>query len=190
MRIVKTDFADLFLLEPERAQDERGYFVRTYGEDLFRKHQLETHFVEWGAAYNRRLGTMRGLHYQRAPYAETKIVRCTSGAVHDVVVDIRPESPTYLRSFPTTLSQENGLALYIGKGFAHGYQTLTDWTELSYAMSTGYQAEAATGLRWDDPAIAVAWPMLISLISDRDRNWPLIGNVECGLPQRGEVIRR
>ncbi len=190
MRIVKTDFPGLFVLEPERVVDQRGYFVRTYCERLFSEHQLQTRFVQWGAAYNHRAGTVRGLHYQRPPYEEAKLIRCTGGAVQDVVVDIRPGSRTYLRCFTITLSRENGVGLYVAEGYAHGYQTLEDGTELSYAMTTDYRLQAATGLRWDDPVLSVVWSLPISLISERDRGWPLIGTAECGLPPRNEVARR
>jgi dTDP-4-dehydrorhamnose 3,5-epimerase len=111
-----------------------------------------------------------------------KLIRCTAGEVHDVIVDIRPRSPTYLQQFAIVLSRENGVSLYVDKGFAQGYQTLQDASEVSYAMSVDYHPEAATGLRWSDPAVAVTWPLPISVISARDRQWPLIGSEACPLP--------
>ena len=189
MQIRETNLRGVMVFEPQRAQDERGYFARTFCEKLFQEHRLETRFVQWAAAFNHLKGTTRGLHFQRSPHAEVKLVRCTSGAARDVVVDIRPDSSTYLKVFMTTLTQDNGLSLYIGKGFAHGYQTLEERTELAYAMSTEYILEAATGLRWDDPALAIAWPLPVSLISDRDRAWPLVGSRESGLPLNGASTR-
>ena len=182
MRIVPTGFSGLFVLEPERAKDERGYFMRTFCAATFAAHGLQTNFVQWGSAYNSRAGTVRGLHFQSEPYAEVKLIRCTAGEVHDAIVDIRPRSPTYLQQFAIVLSRENGVSLYVDKGFAQGYQTLQDASEVSYAMSVDYHPEAATGLRWSDPAVAVTWPLPISVISARDRQWPLIGSEACPLP--------
>lgn len=190
MRIVPTSFSGLFVLEPERVADERGYFARTYCEASFSQHRLETRFVQAGTAFNFCAGTVRGLHYQRAPHEETKLIRCTSGKVHDVVLDVRPNSPTYLSLFEITLSQENGLSLYVPGGYAHGYQTLHDGSELSYSMSTNYQPDAAAGICWNDPAIRLAWPLPISVISNRDRTWPLIGTSDSGLPLRNGVGRK
>ncbi|SFK77496.1 dTDP-4-dehydrorhamnose 3,5-epimerase [Methylorubrum salsuginis] len=162
----------LYRITPEPHADERGLFARTFCEDAFARHGLAARFAQSSVSFNARRGTVRGLHFAREPHAETKLVRCTSGAIHDVAVDLRPGSPTYLRSLGVTLSAENRHALYIPAGFAHGFQALSDGAEVLYMIDRPFVAGAADGLRWDDPALDVTWPEPVTVISERDRTYP------------------
>jgi dTDP-4-dehydrorhamnose 3,5-epimerase len=157
-----------FVIEPELAKDERGFFARIFSADAFAERGLDVAVAESSIAFNHSRGTLRGLHYQRAPYQETKLVRCTRGAVYDVAVDLRGGSPTFRRWAAVELSADNRLAFYIPQGCAHGYLTLTDDTELAYQISQPYVPSAAAGIRWDDPTISIAWPDAPVVISERD----------------------
>lgn len=161
----------LFRVSPEPHADERGLFARTFCEEEFARHGLTARFAQSSVSFNARRGTVRGLHFAREPQAETKLVRCTSGAIHDVAVDLRPGSPTYLRALAVTLSAENRHALYIPAGFAHGFQALQDASEVLYMIDRPFVAGAADGLRWDDPALDVTWPGPVTVISERDRTY-------------------
>jgi dTDP-4-dehydrorhamnose 3,5-epimerase len=173
MRFTPTKLAGAVVLEPDRLTDDRGHFARTWCVNEFAAAGLTATWVQSSVAYNRRRGTLRGMHYQTAPHEETKLVRCTRGAAYDVVVDLRPDSPTYRRWVAVELTAENGVALYVPGGFAHGYQTLTDDTELSYLMSEFYHPELARGVRWDDPAIGIDWPPCANrIIAVRDLAFP------------------
>jgi dTDP-4-dehydrorhamnose 3,5-epimerase len=172
VKLLATAMAGLWIVEPEPIADERGWFGRTYDADIFARNGLETDWPQWSTSVNRRTGTVRGLHFQRPPYAETKLVACVKGAIHDVVVDLRPDSITYLQALGVRLDSDGCCALYIPAGFAHGFQTLEDDTIVAYHIDTRFEAAAAAGLRWNDPGIAVAWPLPISSISDKDRAWP------------------
>ena len=152
--------------------DERGFFARTVCEDTLAERGLVGRFRQSSVSFNRLRGTVRGMHYALAPHAETKLVRCTMGAIHDVIVDLRRHSPTYLQAAGIELSAENRAALYIPAGFAHGFQTLRDDTEVLYMIDRAYVAEAARGLRWDDPALAVDWPEPVAVIAERDLAFP------------------
>lgn len=152
--------------------DERGFFARTVCEDKLAARGLVGGFKQSSVSFNRARGTVRGMHYAMAPHAETKLVRCTSGAIHDVIVDLRQDSPTYLRSIGIELSAENHTALYIPAGFAHGFQTLRDETEVLYMIDRPYVAPAARGARWDDPAFDMVWPDPVTVISERDLDFP------------------
>ena len=152
--------------------DARGFFARTVCADTLEGRGLVGRFKQSSVSFNLKRGTVRGLHYAVAPHAETKLVRCTMGAIHDVIVDLRRGSPTYLRAAAVELSAENHAALYIPAGFAHGFQTLRDDTEVLYMIDRPYVAEAARGLRWDDPALDVTWPEPVSVIAERDRAYP------------------
>ncbi|MDE3749490.1 dTDP-4-dehydrorhamnose 3,5-epimerase family protein [Methylobacterium radiotolerans] len=152
--------------------DERGFFARTVCEDTLVAHGLVGRFRQSSVSYNRSRGTVRGMHYAVAPHAETKLVRCTMGAIHDVLVDLRRDSPTYLRATGVVLSAENRVALYIPAGFAHGFQALQDETEVLYMIDRPYVAGAARGVRWDDPALDIAWPEPVTVISERDLAFP------------------
>jgi dTDP-4-dehydrorhamnose 3,5-epimerase len=173
MRFTPTILPGVFLIEPERLVDDRGYFARTWCVNEFAAQGLETNLVQCSVAYNSRSGTLRGMHYQVAPHEEVKLVRCTRGAAFDVLIDLRPDSSTYRRWTAVELTAENGLALYVPGGIAHGYQTLTDHTELLYQMSAFYHPESARGVRWNDPAIGVVWPECAErIIAPRDQSFP------------------
>lgn len=172
MRFVETGLAGAWLIEPELAEDERGLFARTYCEREFAARGISTRFVQCSTSYNARAGTLRGMHYQAEPAAEEKLVRCTRGAIYDVIVDLREHSPTHLRWFAAELSADNRRALYVPKGFAHGFKTLADASEVFYQISEFYQPEAARGVRWDDPALAIHWPAGAPILSERDRAYP------------------
>jgi dTDP-4-dehydrorhamnose 3,5-epimerase len=167
-----TSLAGAWLLSPERREDERGWFARTTCRNEFAAHGLSSDFVQTSAAYNHRAGTVRGMHYQRPPYREVKLVRCTRGAIWDVIIDLRPDSPSYRKWQGFELTADNGRQLYVPEGFAHGYQTLNDATEVSYAMTEYYAPGYDDGLRYDDPAFGIEWPLPVAVIGPKDRAWP------------------
>ena len=154
--------------------DERGLFARAFCAREFAAQGLETSYVQANISTNARAGTVRGLHFQRAPHAEVKLVRCVKGAIYDVIVDMREGSQTYRRSFGAELSDENGLMMYVPKGFAHGYQALADSASVFYMVSAFYAPQAEGGLRFDDPKLAIKWPRAVSDVSDKDARWPLL----------------
>lgn len=165
-----------FTIAPEPARDARGFFARIFCEQEFAHHGLETSFPQSSISYNVHRHTLRGMHFQAPPAAETKLVRCTAGAVYDVIVDLREGSPTRHSWAAVELSAENRLTLYVPEGFAHGFQTLTDGAEVAYDISRPYAPDLARGLRFDDPALAIHWPEAPQrIVSERDRCWPLIG---------------
>jgi dTDP-4-dehydrorhamnose 3,5-epimerase len=173
MIFTATELTDVVLIGPERHVDERGFLARVFCESEFTRHGLESRFVQASTVYTATAGTLRGLHYQRAPHAEVKLIRCTRGAAHVVVVDLRAESPTRGRWIGVELNHIDGRLLYVPEGLAQGYQTLVDATEIAYQMSHEYAPAAARGIRWDDPAFGIEWPRTRSrLISERDRAWP------------------
>lgn len=169
-----TKLEGAFLIEPERKEDERGYFVRTFCEREFAEHGLQVRFVQCNLSFNRLQGTLRGMHFQAAPHEEAKLVSCTRGAIYDVIIDLRAGSPTYLQHVAETLSADNGKAFYIPEGFAHGFQTLEDDTEVFYQMSEFYYPESARGVRWNDPAFQIEWPPARRTIIPRDQEYPLV----------------
>jgi dTDP-4-dehydrorhamnose 3,5-epimerase len=160
------------LVELEPIEDERGFFARAWSPDEFEEHGLDARIAACNVSLNRRAGTLRGLHYQAAPHGEAKLVRCTAGAVYDVIVDLRPESPTYCRWQAARLTASNRAALYVPERFAHGFQTLEPDSEVLYLMTTGYVAEAARGVRWDDAAFGIEWPDAERSMSARDASYP------------------
>jgi dTDP-4-dehydrorhamnose 3,5-epimerase len=172
MRFEPTKLKDAWLVHLEPARDERGFFARTFCVDEFGSHGLETSFPQHSVSFSARAGTVRGMHFQREPHSEVKLVRCISGAIWDVIVDIRPDSPTFRQWQGFELTGLNGRQLYIPKGFAHGFQTLSDNAEVSYLISERYVPEAASGLRHDDPSFNIAWPKPVTEISAKDRQWP------------------
>lgn len=174
MRFEPTGIAGLVLVRPERHADERGHFARTFCEEEFAAAGLATRFPQSSLSHNVRAGTVRGLHFQREPHAETKLVRCAQGAIVDVVVDLRADQPTYRHWRAFDLSAANGHALYIPEGLAHGFQTLADETEVAYAITPSFVPGAGAGIRPDDPALAIRWPRPVTVVSDRDRAWPLL----------------
>ncbi len=169
----KTKIEGLYIIEPELKQDERGYFTRIFGEDEFRKNGLDFKIVQANRSVTLKKGTLRGMHFQKEPSAEDKIVQCLRGRVYDVAIDLRKNSPTHGHWVAVELSEDNHKMFYIPKGFAHGLQTLTDNCEVQYFMSEFYFPEHADGVRWDDPAFNITWPLEVSHIVDRDKNWPL-----------------
>ncbi len=174
MNLVETSLDGAFVIGLDKQVDERGFFARTFCRDEFAAHGLDLAIAQCNVSFTAQRGTLRGLHYQVEPHAEAKVVRCVAGAIFDVVVDLRPTSPTYLRWFGTTLDTSNRDALYIPVGCAHGFITLTSDAEVLYQMSAPYVPEAARGIRWDDPKIAIAWPMQPTLISARDAAYDLL----------------
>lgn len=170
----EAEIKGVFVILPERNEDERGYFARTWCRREFEKHGLNTGLVQCGTSFNRRRGTLRGMHYQISPHEEAKLIRCTRGSIHDVVIDLRPESPSHMHHFSVKLTAQDGNMLYVPAGLAHGFQTLEDDSEVFYQMSEFYHPEAARGVRWDDPAFGIDWPSYpnMRLMSERDRNWP------------------
>ena len=172
MRFVEQRLAGVFLIEPERHMDERGFFTRTFDEAELAEAGLHTRFPQGNASWNGARHTLRGMHYQAAPHGEVKIVSCTSGAILDVVVDLRVGSPTRFASYAVELTPASGRQLYIPAGFAHGFLTLADETTVAYWMGTRYIPAAARGLRWDDPRLAIDWPARPAVISERDATYP------------------
>lgn len=171
MRFTQTDLAGAWLIEPEPMRDARGYFMRTFCVEEFAAHGLETRFVQHSASFTAAKGALRGMHFQNAPHAEVKVVTCLSGAIYDVIVDLRPDSPTFKQWRGFELSAENQRRLYIPKGFAHGFQTLTGDAEVFYLISEFYAAGAASGVRWNDPVFAIKWPAPPSVMSEKDAAW-------------------
>jgi len=172
MKFVRLALPGAFRIELERIEDERGFFARTFCADEFRAHGLITDFVQHSVSFNARKGALRGLHYQADPHAETKLVRCTSGAAFDVLVDLRRSSPAFGRWHAETLSADNHVMLYIPAGCAHGFQALADHTELCYAIAPAYVPGAARGIAFDDPALAISWPLPHPILSAADRSRP------------------
>ena len=168
----ETRLRDAFIIEIERREDERGFFARAWCEKEFENHGLITRFVQCDISFNKRKGTLRGMHYQVAPYEEAKLVRCTRGAIYDVIIDLRPLSPTYKQWVGVELTADNYKMLYVPESFAHGYQTLEDDTEVFYQVSQFYCPECEGGVRHDDPAFGIRWPLDVQMISNKDRNWP------------------
>lgn len=172
MRFREAELPGVFVIELEPNFDERGFFARAFAEEEYAAHGLPTEFPHHALSRNTRTGTLRGLHYNAAPLREAKVVRCTSGAIWDVVVDLRAGSPTRLRWVAVTLSAERGEALFIPEGLAHGFITLADSCDVFYQLSRTYAPEAARGLRWNDPRVAISWPLAPAVISERDRTLP------------------
>lgn len=172
MRFTETPLAGAFVIELELLRDDRGFFARTFDVEEFRRHGLEPAVVQCNTSFNERAGTLRGLHYQADPDGECKLVRCTGGAIYDVIVDLRQDSETYCRWFAVELSADKARQLYVPRGMAHGFQTLVDDSEVAYQMSHVHVPEQARGVRWDDPAFGIEWPEAERTISDRDGTYP------------------
>ena len=182
MRFVPTKLPGVFVVEPERLADDRGHFARTWCVREFAARGLETKLVQCSTSYNRRRGTLRGMHYQAAPHEAVKLVRCTRGSVFDLFVDLRPESPSYGRWFGTTLSAENGRMLFVPPVCAHGYQSLEDNSEILYMASAMYAPKAVRGLRYDDATVAIQWPLPPQAVSDQDKAWPTLQELSHQVP--------
>ena len=172
MRFESTALEGVLIIRPELREDERGWFARTWCDREAREHGLEPKWVQCSISYNARRGIIRGLHYQLPPYEEAKLVRCTMGSIHDVVLDLRQQSPTFGRHLAIVLSATNRLAVYVPPGCAHGFQVLEDGTEVFYQISEFYMPDHAGGVRWDDPAFGIEWPVAPASMSERDRALP------------------
>ena len=168
MKFIPTSLDGAFVIDPDHLEDERGYFARTFCRGEFSAHGLNPNLVQCNVSFNLKKGTLRGMHYQVKPHEEAKLVRCTRGAICDVIVDIRRDSPTFRKWFTVELSAANGRMIYIPEGFAHGFQTLEDGSEVFYQMSEKYFPESARGIRWNDPVIGIRWPIADPVISQRD----------------------
>jgi dTDP-4-dehydrorhamnose 3,5-epimerase len=171
MRLAPTEMAGVMVVEMERREDSRGFFARSFCADEFARAGLDARVSQCNVSFNERRGTLRGMHWQAEPHGEAKLVRCTAGEIFDVVVDLRAQSPTYRRWLGFELSARNHRALFIPTGIAHGFQTLADGSEVFYQMSVPYEGQAARGVRWNDPAFAIRWPLASPIVSERDAGY-------------------
>lgn len=169
MRFIETRLQGAYIIEPEPIEDERGFFARTFCAREFEAQGLNPCVAQCNISYNKKKGTLRGMHYQAEPHAEAKLVRCTRGALYDVIIDLRPQSPTFKEWTAVELTADNRRMLYIPEGFAHGFQTLENDTEVFYLMSAFYRPECSQGVRWDDSTFNIVWPEKQPIISNRDR---------------------
>lgn len=172
MKFHETELKGAFIIEPEKRADDRGFFARSWCQKEFEQHGLVPRVVQANISNNKYKATLRGMHYQASPYEETKLVRCTRGAVYDVIIDVRPDSPTYRRWIGVELTASNYKMLYVPEGFAHGFQTLEDDTEVIYQVSQFYTPSAERGIRWNDPVFQIKWLTPVETISEKDANWP------------------
>jgi dTDP-4-dehydrorhamnose 3,5-epimerase len=172
MQFIPTSLPDAYIIAPDQLADDRGFFARTWCQQSFSDRGLDANLTQCSISFNHQRGTLRGLHFQLPPVAETKLVRCTQGAIYDVIVDLRPDSETFGKWIAVHLTAENHHALYIPKGFAHGFQTIADKTEVFYQMSGVHVPAAARGFRWNDPSFGIDWPEAVSTMSPRDRDYP------------------
>ena len=186
----ETNLAGVFRILPETHEDERGGFLRTYCRDEFSARGLNPTVAQCSLCYTHEQGTIRGMHYQIPPAAEAKLVRCIAGSIYDVVIDLRPTSPTYLSHYSTILSTTERVALYVPGMCAHGYQALTDGAEVLYQMSEVYKPEFARGVRYDDPTFAIDWPFVVTHVSVKDRSWPSIEPAIVSSPFAARVAHR
>jgi len=184
----ETRLGGAWLIDLEKRVDERGFFARTWCREEFAAHGLATEFVQANVSFNEAAGTLRGLHYQRPPHWEAKLIQCVRGAIYDVIVDLRPDSPTYASWLGIELSATTRQMLYVPQGFAHGFQTLQPDTEVTYLMSTPYVPGSSCGIRFDDPALAIAWPLPITRISEGDRAWPTLQEQEGNFLARPRIV--
>jgi len=184
----ETELPGAFIIDLERREDDRGYFARAFCQNEFEDHGLKPVIAQANVAFNRVAGTLRGMHFQFPPAAETKVVRCTRGAIVDIIVDLRPESPTYLEHVAVQLDEENARSLYVPERFAHGYQTLVDGTETSYFVGEFYTPDAEGGLAPDDPRLGLEWPLPVTVMSEKDTQWARLDTVEPEVRRRMEVI--
>lgn len=172
MQFTETRIAGAYIIDPTPFKDERDFFALTWERDEFVARGLNADLAQCNLSYNDRQGTVRGMHWQDAPHAEVKLVRCTRGGIYDAIVDVREDSPTYLQSVGVELTAENRRALYIPEGCAHGFQTVEDDTEVFYMITERYTPTAARGMRWNDPLITIHWPLAVTIISERDAQYP------------------
>ena len=172
MIFTETELKGAYIVQIEKLQDNRGFFARAWCQKEFEEHGLTPRVVQANVSSNKKKGTLRGMHYQIAPYEETKLVRCTRGAIYDVIIDLRPDSPTFKQWIGVELTEKNYKMLYVPENFGHGFQTLDDNTEVTYQVSQFYAPGSESGIRWDDPAFGIEWPLDAQVISDKDKNWP------------------
>lgn len=172
MLFTKLPLKDAFIIETEGHEDSRGFFARSFCEKEFEANGIPFRIVQCNTAYNKQKGTLRGMHYQTAPFEEAKLVTCIRGSIHDVIIDLRRNSPSYCKCYSALLNAENHKTLYIPKGFAHGHQTLEDHTMVYYQMSEFYHPECGSGIRWDDPRFQIHWPLPEPILSDKDKSYP------------------
>ena len=184
MIFTETKLHGAFTIDLERREDSRGFFARGFCQNEFRAHGLKSVIAQANIAFNHKMGTLRGMHFQFPPAAETKLVRCTRGAILDIIVDLRPESPTYLQHIAVELSEDNCRALYVPERFAHGYQVLRDKTETSYQVGEFYTPGSEGGLLYNDPRLGLEWPLPISVISEKDQIWQPLSEQEAELKQK------
>jgi len=184
MIFTETKLKGAFILDLERREDNRGFFARAFCQHEFTEHGLKPVIAQANVAFNRLKGTIRGMHFQYLPAAETKLVRATRGAILDIIVDLRPESPTFLQHISVELSADNGRALYVPERFAHGYQALEDKTETSYQVGEFYTPGVEGGLMYNDPTLGLSWPLPLTVISDKDNAWKPFVEVQAELKQR------
>ena len=178
MIFTETKLKGAFLIDMERREDNRGFFARAFCQKEFADHGLKNVIAQANVAFNRKKGTLRGMHFQFPPAAETKLVRCTRGSILDIIVDLRPESPTYLEHVAVELDADNHRALYVPERFAHGYQVLADVTETSYQVGEFYTPGTEGGLHYDDPRLRLRWPLPVTEISEKDANWEFLEKIE------------
>jgi dTDP-4-dehydrorhamnose 3,5-epimerase len=172
MRFIETTFDQAYVIELEKHEDERGFFARAFCREEFAAHGLTTDMVQMNTSYSAARGTLRGMHYQTAPYREAKLMRCIQGSIYDVIVDVRPDSPTFMKWMGVELSSQNRRMFYVPEGFAHGFLTLEEDCEALYLVSAVYAPDHERGLRYDDPALGIEWPTDVRFVSEKDRNWP------------------
>lgn len=172
MIFTETSLKDAYIVDIQKIEDQRGFFARGWCQNEFEAQGLVPRIAQVNISYSQHKGTLRGMHYQKAPYSESKLVRCIKGAFYDVIVDLRPDSPTFKQWLGVELTADNYRMLYVPEGFAHGFQTLVDHTEAFYMVSQFYTPQAESGLRYNDPAFAIQWPLEVEVISDKDKNWP------------------
>ncbi len=184
MILTETPLAGAFIIDLELREDDRGFFARMFCQHEFEDHGLEPVIAQANVAFSRRRGTLRGMHFQYPPTAETKYVRCTRGAIVDIIVDLRPESPTYLEHTSVELTEDNRRGIYVPRRFAHGYQVLADDTETTYMVGEFYSPEDEGGLAHDDPRLGLTWPLPVAEISDKDARWRLLDEVEPEVKRR------
>jgi dTDP-4-dehydrorhamnose 3,5-epimerase len=177
MNYTRTHLAGAYLIESEQIADKRGFFARTWCQIEFGDKGLNPHLVQCSISYNKMRGTLRGMHYQKAPHCEVKLVRCTQGSIYDVIVDMRSHSKTYTQWFGVELTAENRRALYVPEGFAHGFITLKDNSEVLYQMSEFFHPDSSIGFRWNDPRVGIRWPIDVEVISERDCSYKDIENL-------------
>jgi len=169
MKFLRTEFEDLFILESDKKHDMRGFFSRVFDKNEFKRNGIESNFLQLNFSYNKKRGTLRGMHYQKKPYEEVRIIHCTKGKIFDVSIDLRPKSQTYLKWFGMELSELDHKMMYIPKGFAHGFQTLKNDTEVFYQISTEYKPDYSMGVKWNDEVFKIKWPLKPTIISKKDR---------------------